>query len=199
MGQKSKKIGLVTIADGNSKLGVLPAISLIPGRDCGNCEVCIKSCYALKAWRQYPGTRAAWERNSTAARDHRQQYFTDIGAYLTKYRPAYFRWHVAGDILDQDYFERMMRLARQHPATRFLAFTKMYGLDFRGRPRNLTIVLSMWPGLRNPTKSLPRAWYQDGTETRVPESAIHCPGNCETCGMCWDLPRIGRDVVFFRH
>jgi hypothetical protein len=41
MGQKSKKSGLVTIADGNSKLGVLPAISLIPGRDCGNCSHCI--------------------------------------------------------------------------------------------------------------------------------------------------------------
>src|ERR1035437_875610 len=33
-------------------------------------------------------------------------------------------------------------------------------------------------------------------ETRVPADAIACPGNCESCGMCYELERLGHDVVF---
>ena len=199
MGYKSKTIGLVTIADGNSKMGTLPVLSLVPGRDCGNCTHCIADCYAIKAWRQYADTRTAWTRNSDAAREDRTQYFADIDAYLTRYRPEAFRWHSAGDILDQDYYRQMCQLARRHPETDFLAFTKMHELDFRGRPANLSIVLSMWPGLRKPRKTLPLAWYQDGTETRVPADAIKCHGTCDQCGMCWDLAKTGHDVVLLKH
>jgi hypothetical protein len=43
------------------------------------------------------------------------------------------------------------------------------------------------------------AWMQDGTETRIPKGAIECHGNCETCGLCYELPRLGVDVVFHKH
>ena len=33
-------------------------------------------------------------------------------------------------------------------------------------------------------------------ETRVRVDAVACPGNCESCGMCYKLERIGHDVVF---
>ena len=51
----------------------------------------------------------------------------------------------------------------------------------------------------SPRKCCPEGTMQDGTETRVPEDAIRCPGNCETCGLCYELPRLGRDVVFHKH
>ena len=40
---------------------------------------------------------------------------------------------------------------------------------------------------------------EDGSEVRVPKDAIECPGNCESCGMCYELDRLGRDVVFHKH
>jgi hypothetical protein len=87
------------------------------------------------------------------------------------------------------------------PKTKFLAFTKQYNL-FTGLqvPHNLKVVFSAWPGLdvHNPD-SRPIAWMQDGTEDRIPETALHCPGSCENCMMCWSLDEINRDVWFTKH
>jgi hypothetical protein len=185
------------ISSGNSKLGNIPNVSLIPIKDCANCEACKKSCYALKAWRQYPLTRAAWSHNSKLARTNFQEYFMDIIEYLKKKRPAYFRWHVAGDILHQKYYRYMCGTARMFPETNFLCFTKRFDLDYSGRPKNLAIVLSMYPGMKTPRKRMPRAWMQDGTEKRIPEDAIECSGHCDTCNVCWDLKQ--QDVYFHKH
>lgn len=38
----------VKISEGNSKLGAIPSVSLIPVMDCGNCAICAKSCYDLR-------------------------------------------------------------------------------------------------------------------------------------------------------
>lgn len=38
----------VKISDGNTKLGAIPSVSLIPVMDCGNCAICSKSCYDLR-------------------------------------------------------------------------------------------------------------------------------------------------------
>jgi hypothetical protein len=53
----------------------------------------------------------------------------------------------------------------------------------------------------NTRKKLPRAWLYDPDcpDPRIPNDAIWCPGNCESCGMCWDLPNIGKDVVLIKH
>ena len=71
------------------------------------------------------------------------------------------------------------------------------GARFEG---NLVIVFPAWAGMRflNPHRHRV-AWMQDGTETRVPEDAIGGPGNCETCGLCYELSRLGRNVVFYEH
>jgi hypothetical protein len=62
------------------------------------------------------------------------------------------------------------------------------------------IVFSAWPGMTflNPHGHRV-AWMQDGSETRVPDDAIECPGNCESCGLCFEHDRLGRDVVFHKH
>ena len=190
------------ISNGNSKLGAIPNISLIPGRDCGDVP-CKRECYALKAWKQYRETRAAWTHNSKLAHGNPDRYFAQLSDYLTRKSPAWFRWHVAGDILDQSYLDSMKSIAMQFPGTRFLAFTKRQDLYYSDLPSNLAIVFSMWPGWGSEEKArssgLPIAWMQDSTEGRVPANAIECPGSCENCAMCWNLKRIGRDVVFDKH
>jgi len=99
----------------------------------------------------------------------------------------------------------MCRIADANSGTHFLAFTKAFEIvnryeDHAAVPENLVIVFSAWPGMRflNPHHHRV-AWMQDGTETRVPENSIECPGSCENCGMCYELERLGRDVVFHKH
>jgi hypothetical protein len=99
----------------------------------------------------------------------------------------------------------MCRIAEENPETHFLAFSKAFDIvnryeDREAIPGNLVIVFSAWPRMKIDNPHGHRvAWMQDGTETRVPEDAIECHGNCETCGLCYELPRLGVDVVFHKH
>lgn len=201
---------LAKISEGNSKIGSMHNVSLTPIKGCLNCQSCKRDCYALKAYRMYPQTRKAWNHNLRLATTDKEAFFASIRAHLAKKAPRFFRWHVAGDILGQDYLESMKAIARDFPGTRFLCFTKMHSLDFTGLPKNLSVVLSMFPSMPVPANraisygnaklsGLPIAWMQDGTETRLPSNAIECPGSCEGCGMCFDLARLRRDVVFHKH
>ena len=38
----------------------------------------------------------------------------------------FFRFHVAGDIMNYDYFEHMIEIAKNNPTTEILVFTKQY-------------------------------------------------------------------------
>ena len=188
----------VKIASGNSKLGKIPNVSIIPVKDCGNCESCKKDCYALKAWKQYPSTRAAWSHNSALFRANPAQACQDVADYCQTKKPRFFRWNVAGDILGQAHLDGIKRTAKDCPETKFLIFTKMHGLKYGKLPPNLKVVFSMFPSMAKPRGNVSRAWYQDGTEKRIPTTAIECTGFCEACGMCWGLPG-GQDVYFIAH
>jgi len=198
MSHKSVTLQSATISHGNGKIGDVPNVSLLPIASCPKGIPCAKQCYDCKACRMYPTVRAARSRNWQAAQKDRDQYFAGIREYLQRYHPKYFRWHVGGDIPDQGYYRQMCKIARDHPETSFLAFTKNHSLDFRGRTKNLNIVLSMWPGWGDSRKRMPRAWMQDGSETRIPDSAIQCSGHCDSCGVCWHL-KAGQDVYFMKH
>lgn len=192
------------VSNGNQKLGKIANISLTPCKACPKGVPCAKKgqCYALKAL-IYPKAAKNWADNLRQAKRNPAQYFAEITAYLERKSPKMFRWHVSGDILNQDYLERMKRVAIAFPNIKFLAFTKAHHLDFTGLPANLSIVASMWPGWGNENavraQGLSIAWMQDGTENRVSGSAIECPGNCDTCGVCWSLAKRGLDVVFNKH
>ncbi len=189
---------LINISPGNTKLGSIPSISLLPGVDCGNCGHCIKSCYARKLCRLRPQVVRAWEKNSKLAREIQTLYFIQLCSWLRWNHPEKFRFHVGGDILDQKYLDYMKRLARIFPGTRFLAFTKMFHLSYKGLPPNLRIRFSRWPGdgrVRR-KRGIPFAWMQDGTEKRMPKNSLLCGGGCEDCSLCWHDQR---DVVFRKH
>ena len=197
---------LVSISPGNRKLGSVMNVSTTPGKCCPRGIPCASDgCYANKLIRRFSSTRTAWHRNEHLAKHHPDEYFKQIAAEVAKTKPPLFRWHVAGDILSSDYLAAMCRIAAENPGSRFLSFTKNFGVvnryeDNEAIPDNLSIIYSAWPGMAFSNPHGHRvAWTQDGTENRVPQDAISCPGNCESCGMCYELERFGHDVVFRKH
>jgi ferredoxin len=182
------------ISKGNSKLGAIPNISMTPIKACANCSACRRECYALKAYRQYPATRKAWDHNLAHARRDPRTYFAQIHSWIACHGPEFFRWHVAGDILSQSYLEHMSQVANCYPGTRFLCFTKRGDLDYSRVPDNLRIRFSQWPGSHR--IGALNAWMQDGTETRIPKNALKCPGSCADCKACFNNTK---DVYFNKH
>jgi ferredoxin len=185
----------------NSKVP-FPNLSHTPVKGCGNCQYCAKSCYARKSYKQYPDVRNAWDSNLTLWQDDPEGYAADLGTFLGKTHAKAFRFFVAGDIPDQNYVDSIMiHAALSFPEIRFLVFTKMHHLDFSGRPGNLQVVFSQWPSMPTPARidGIQWAWTQDGDETRIPANALWCPGDCGSCGMCWELSSLERDVYFDIH
>jgi len=190
------------ISKGNKKLGGIPNISLPPVWSCVKGVPCSKGCYSLKAYRMYPNVKTAWNNNLAMAKTNRIKYFSDINDFLKNKKPAYFRWHVAGDILDVNYFRWMNDLAYMHPNTKFLSFTKNYKVvneyvkNGNEIPENLVIYYSAWPGyvIDNPY-DFPIAFMQDGNEI-IPDSAFKCPGSCENCKHCFVT---WQSIYFIKH
>lgn len=215
MGNKGRGPNEVVISEHNSKMGDIPSVSLPPVKACGNSLLCRKKCYAKRPYKMYPNTRRSWDQNLRLFALDGAYYFTSINDYLVnKSSPirkpkvpfTMFRWHVSGDIINQPYMEGIALTADMFPKINFLCFTKMYHVvdnhirGYDALSSNLQVVLSAWPGLElfNPW-DLPVAWVDDGTEDRIPDSAVMCAGNCDTCGSCWDLSNRGHDVYFKLH
>lgn len=178
------------ISDGNKKIGRVMNVSLPPIISCGNCSECQKLCYDIKACNQYPNTVIdARARNFSILKRNREGYFERIRRAIARRRKnLYFRWHVAGDIMDADYLDHMNWIAEQFPEFIFWAYTKMYGIvnDYcgdRGREMiadNLSIMFSEWRGMpmENP-HGFPefRVVFKDEVEP----VGFYCPGNCDVC------------------
>ena len=196
-----------TLSQWNDKMGHTVNVSLLPIVTCPSGCGCAKECYAMKACRKYPSVRQCWTDNTTAAKSP-AKFMRGIVRQLKLLEsrgklPRFFRWHVAGDCPSLPYMRRAIKLATMFPSVHFLMFTKRYEWASKcsaSLPDNFAMVLSAWPTMPmvNP-HSLPVAYMQDGTETRVPDNAITCPGSCDGCGMCWNLPKLGRCVVFEKH
>lgn len=205
------------ISKGNTKTGALvPSVSLIPVHDCNNCATCSAGCYAVRnvCWR--PSVQKNVAENSALARNDRDRYFNDIERAARGAR--FFRFHVSGDVLDYDYFSRMVEMAKKCPWCTFLAFTK----DFKdvnryiaingSLPENLKIIFSDWRGLEMPNPynfpiSSP-VWFDKETGKEV-ERGPHCTnivkwcgGDCSECAIngagCWTL-KPGETVLFKAH
>jgi len=193
----------VKITSGNTKLGKISNLSLLPCVTCAKDAPCrLSGCYAKKLL--YPGARKAWTNNTKLSKNP-VKFFQNMREQFTDRPVKWFRFFVAGDCPSYSFFCKMMEFVGEYPNTKFLIFTKRYGWSnqwLRNHicPSNTTILFSAWPGykMNNPHK-LPVAWMRDGRDKRIPSNAIECPGNCEHCGMCWNLPKLGRDVVFNKH
>lgn len=199
----------VKLSKGNTKMGPVLSVSLAPIKSCGAALPCYKSCYAAKLSRLRPCCKAAWEGNWKMAMACRDQYMAQVHAAIDAKKPAMFRWHVAGDIPDMAYLQDMVYIAAWNPDTKVLAFTKKYDLllqwaKLKGKlPKNMSIVVSAWPGLELPKallKKFPVAYMKDpkDPDKRIPESAVQCNGNCTACGLCWNM-KAGESTFFLKH
>ncbi len=194
----------LTISKGNSKIGAVPNISLTPGVSCQPGVPCFyDGCYAMKSYRMYPNVRKAWDDNLELWKTNPGRFATKLAFYLQDKSPERFRYHVGGDVPDQDYVDMMNVMAWNFPKTSFLAFTKKYDLDFTGLPPNLTIVLSAWPSLAFPfakAGDLPRAWLAEDPRAPLSEVHIRCQQHCGKCNyQCWHGLGKGMNVVFDKH
>ena len=200
----------VKISAGNRKMGAVPSVSTLPVLDCGNCSACRKSCYDLRNDCLYNTVKNSRAANSAILRKAPDRYFAEIEDWLGKHQPNAFRWHVGGDIKDEHYLSEMCRLATAFPDTKFLAFTKMFGVvnkfhaDGNVIPENLHIMFSGWVGqkMENPyNHPTTHPIFPDG-RTSAHDGAKLCTGNCTEClkenRLCWNANN-GDEIVFTAH
>lgn len=190
---------MIKLSTGNIKLGKIMNTSVRPIYDCKNNVPCKKKCYAMKAWKQYPKTQAAWTHNS---KKWRADYIKSADSVIDQIHAKrnnvdLFRIHVGGDFINQTHLLSWIYIAGCCPNTLFMAFTKRWDLNFNRRPTNMRVVWSMWPGEIDKAPKGQRAWVQDGTETRIPTDAFHCAGDCSICTYCWTGSY--KDIVFNIH
>lgn len=187
----------VCISKKNTKIGKVMNVSMMPILTCHNCKECKKLCYDVKACLQYSNTvLPARMRNTVLAMYDRDRYFAEIDEACTRRRKnKYFRWHVAGDILDMDYFQRMIAICKAHPDFVFWTYTKYYSVvneycskyGYDAIPANFSIMFSEWDGMAmdNPY-SFPvfSCKLKDGNKNRTEaefSKMYKCPGNCDIC------------------
>lgn len=196
----------ISISNGNSKMGLIKSVSLPPVVTCASGCPCAKDCYACKLQRVYKNVGKAWQRNLDILNSDRDDYFSQVKTVATMER--FFRWHVSGDIVDRDYFERMVTIANELPHTNFLVFTKRYDIingfmaDGGQIPENLKVIFSGWNGFEmvNPY-SFPESQviFKD---TVIDDSWKICGGNCSECACrgvgCWELKK-GETIAFYKH
>ena len=187
----------ICISGGNRKIGKVMNVSTLPILSCGNCKECMHYCYDIKANLQYGNVLNARTRNSVLAKLNRKAYFQQIREALKRRRTnKFFRWHVAGDILDAGYFAEMVAIAKEFPDFTFWTYTKMYPIvnsfckQNGGKsaiPGNLSIMFSEWDGMPiyNPygfgTFSCKLEAGNKNHPAEYFDTLYRCPGNCDIC------------------
>ena len=179
----------VKISEQNAKLGRICNISVEPIASCPNSILCREFCYAKPIYDRLEVVRAAWGGNWEMFKNSPRNYRDSI-IYMINHgkrgTSGLFRWHVGGDIVNQEYLQGMMEVADKTPELQHLAFTKSYHLDFSGIPGNMHIVASAWAGSPINTE-LPIAYVSELDNRVEDHEVIHdCLGNCRECRKCWE-------------
>ena len=172
---------------------------------------CANLCYARKGTFTYKNVKKSHLENYIFYSENQDLYFNKINEFLNDdvviYK--YFRWHMAGDIIDMNYLYGMIKLAKKNKKTKFLAFTKKFDLvnmylAVNGElPKNLIILFSAWDNkfeVPNPY-NLPVAYVKfknDRLNPNIPQSAKHCQGDCSSCRICWNLKK-GESTILHQH
>lgn len=207
------KINNITISLTNSKLGgQIPSINLPPIKTCRKTGLpCAHLCYGRKGNFRFSNTEQSRENNYQEYLKDPMNYFGTIKKFLTSGLVSYkfFRYHATGDIPEKTYFELMLKVAKEVPEVKFLAFTKQFEIVNEELnagiiiPENMKIVFSAWDKdfkVPNPY-DFPVTYvsFKDNSKNpNIPEFAIPCIGKCYECRACWNLQK-GQSVVFNQH
>ena len=184
------KVEKISISKGNRKIGHTLNVSLPPIITCSNCKECKHLCYDIKACMMYKNVIKSRINNLVLLKEDRKAYFDQIRETLKRRKKnKYFRWHVSGDIIDTDYFENMVQIAKEFPEFRFWTYTKNYYVvnawtktnGKKSIPENLSIMFSEWRGIPmiNPYK-FPEFKVVFKDEEK-PKKVKWCCGNCNKC------------------
>jgi len=194
------------------KVGDIPRWNMPPLVTCGgNCKACKFNCYALKDYDNYrvKAVSKSHARNFNAVRTDVDKVEAYLTKWILRHSPAFFRIHASGDFdvpgMGAKYAQMWYNVAKACPNTKFLAFTKAWDVvrqvPFYELP-NFSLVLSEWTDVLEAPEDL-KALYPTSRAVKVIEDAhedeIICPGNCETCGMCWALKDLGHNIAFEIH
>lgn len=184
----------VSISAGNRKIGHVLNVSLPPLFTCGNCSECARYCYDIKACIQYKNVLKARARNYAILTRNAVEYWEQIrGKMARRKKNLFFRFHVAGDIVNAEYLRNMIETAKMFPLWTIWTYTKEYaivneyvrkhgGSREKAIPANLHIMFSEWRGLPmvNPY-GFPVFRCVFRNVEKAPENEWQCPGNCNIC------------------
>ena len=130
--------------------------SLPPVISCLNSASCEKSCYAIKAYRQYPAVKNLWEDNHTMAKNDLDGLYSDIVKQCEKIakqaeHKRVIRIHQSGDFIGVDYIELWRDIARAFPSILFYGYTKVdkifpAEIDGLNKLKNVNIISSFIDG-----------------------------------------------------
>ena len=179
-----------SISPGNSKTGELPSFSLPPFVACLKNLPCYPDCYANNhVYRINKQPHACYDDNWYTLHKNPDLIWKTIEA--TVMLNLAFRWHVSGEIVDMDYLQHMVDIAKRNPHCQMICFTKKYALvndwmTINGPlPDNLHMIYSAWRGLQmNNPYHMPECHliYKDGTTTANEDKvSFVCKGGCDQC------------------
>ena len=175
------------VSRGNKKIGHVLNVSLAPIITCGNCAACKYWCYDIKAVLAYPSAMLARARNTAIFKMNRDVFFGQLYQVMRKRKTnKYLRFHVSGEIVDYDHFDRMVKTAIDFPDFRIWTYTKMYWIvnewiNKNGQlPENFSVMFSEWKGVKmdNP-HNLPV--FTCAFDEKDKAGKMLCPGNCNVC------------------
>lgn len=203
---------LVSISSGNTKMGKVASVSLLPILTCpGRCNgTCGDKCYAKKLALLRPTVARAYARNTAVARLAPHAFFKACKIAMGK--ADYFRFHVSGDIPSPGYLHSVINACKSAPHCQVLMFTKRfeivnrYVLDGGRIPKNLHCLFSGWTNLQ-PTEAGFNPYHLPETTVYAKDEDIRpewtpCGGNCLDCaiheGGCW-AAKPGDTIAFKIH
>lgn len=128
---------------GNLKIhSSVMTFSLLAVYSCPNAKDCdVKDCYALKAQRQYAGTRCKRTVLTWLAMNDVPALEKLIMNQLSRTRKKAIRVHESGDFVSQEYVNMWFRIAKANPEIHFYSYTKTGSIfDFSNCPDNFNIV-----------------------------------------------------------
>jgi hypothetical protein len=195
---------LISISNGNMKIGKIASFSLPPIESCNFHKYCADKCYAKKAYKAYPNTRRAYDRNFRIAKENLENLKTQIIEFLRSYKHSYFRMHVSGDFFSQDYLNMWKEICKQFPKINFMAYTKCYSFDYEGMPENMEVIFSTFENMPAGTSKRLREKHNRpvalaGTKNPDEEYYSKCIDDCSKCKLCWKLSETKKGVFFHYH
>lgn len=200
----------IKLSDGNHKLDRrIKCWSLPPIKTCPNSTPeCEKYCYALKAWKQYPNVRKAWNRNWEQSK--KAEFVDSMIKRINRYRKlTAIRIHVSGDFYSQDYFDKWVKIAKKLPNVKFYTYTRVNGLNLNKKPDNFIVILSE-DDYKNPDKFKEQGFdgvskvVEDSSDVKDDEflcpyhNGTGCGNQADQCNYCIKDSDF-KKVVFLKH